>query len=112
MLVSPLLGDPLDPPPIQDPEMLMAQILEHPEHAPFIAPVIEWGGIHDDVTVVADSQAPQLLLHPGKIGVQKSLGGRSRIAEVVPGCADGSGNMAAEGIGSLAADGIAGSCTA
>ena len=99
-----LLRRPLDPAAVEHLQILMAEIFQHPEHAPFVAPVIEGIGVDDDFAVVADSQGRKLPLDLRKIRIQEPFRNRIGIAVFVPGRMNGAGNVAAELIGRFPPD--------
>ncbi len=99
VLERPSLLHPFHPTAVEDTQVRVAEIFQHPEHPAFIAPVIERVGIDHDPAVVADPQRPYSLFHAFHIGIDQSLGDGIRIAVVVPGGMDRAGNVPAEFIG-------------
>ena len=59
MLERAALMNPFHPSTVQHLEILVPQILQHPEHAAFVAPVIKWIGIDDDFALLVDAERLQ-----------------------------------------------------
>ena len=51
----------------------MPQILQHPEHAAFVAPVIKWIGIDDDFALLVDAGRLQPRSMRFRFGSKRSL---------------------------------------
>ncbi len=96
MLERPLLRRPFHPATVQNAQIPVAEIFEHPEHPAFIPPIIKRIGVDDDVALLIDSKPPKRLLDRAEIRIQQSLRHSIRIAVLMPGGMHGAGNVPAE----------------